>query len=493
MAALSELPRLVVAGLSGESGKTLVSLALLLEARRRGFPVRAFKKGPDYIDASWLEWASNKPARNLDTFLMGFDRAAGSFAWHGVPAGLNVVEGNRGLFDGLDARGTHSTAELAKALQAPTVLVVNATKITRTAAALVLGCQKLDPAVWIAAVIINQVAGSRHARVVCDAIEYACRIPVLGVVPRAPAETFLPMRHLGLVTPYEYAERDLLERNLLNLVAPHLDFGRLLGIAREAPPVPVPALPSESPRDGTNLAIGYLHDGAFCFYYPENLDALRASGAILVPVSALSSDVLPPALDALYIGGGFPETHARRLSANSSFLASVRGRAFEGLPVYAECGGLMFLSRAMVWQGNRYPMAGVLPLDVEVDATPQGHGYIEMEVDQPNPFFEVGTRLRGHEFHYSRIVPDGVPPPTACAVVRGTGCFTGRDAVVWHTVWASYAHLHALATPEWARGLLRAGAAWAGRRAGAPNPRWSLPAEPSRPEFAQSGPGVRRP
>jgi cobyrinic acid a,c-diamide synthase len=455
-AALSEMPRLVIAGLSGESGKTLISLALLLEARRRDLPARAFKKGPDYIDASWLEWASRNPARNLDTFLMGFERAAASFAWHGVPAGLNLIEGNRGLFDGLDARGTHSTAELAKTLQAPVVLVVNATKITRTAAALVLGCQKLDPALWIAGVVINQAAGSRHARVVREAIESACRIPVLGIVPRAPSDAFLPMRHLGLVTPHEYAERDLLERNLLSLVAPHLEFDRLLKIAREAPPLPAPAMTGGGPMEGAGLTVGYLRDGAFCFYYPENLEALRASGATLVPVSALSAEELPAALDALYIGGGFPETHARKLSANTSFLASVRRRAVEGLPVYAECGGLMFLSRAVTWQGSRYPMAAVLPFEVEVDAAPQGHGYIELEVDRSNPFFAVGTRLRGHEFHYSRIVPEADPPPTACAVLRGTGCYPGRDAVSLHNVWASYTHLHALATPEWARGFLQA-------------------------------------
>jgi cobyrinic acid a,c-diamide synthase len=446
----------VVAGLSGESGKTLVSLAMLLEVRRRGLPVRAFKKGPDYIDASWLEWAANKPARNLDTYLMGFDRASGSFAWHAVPAGLNLVEGNRGLFDGLDARGTHSTAELAKSLQAPVVLVVNATKITRTAAALVLGCQKLDPALWIAGVIVNQVAGARHARIVREAIESTCGIPVLGIVPRAQPGAFPPTRHLGLVTPDEYTDREVLACHLLDLVAPHLDMDRLLQIARDAPPLPTPALEPVAGSEGRGLTIGYLHDSAFCFYYPENFDALRASGARLVSVSALSDAELPAELDALYIGGGFPETHARALSANSGFLASVRARAFSGLPVYAECGGLMFLSRAMIWQGTRYPMAAVLPFDVEVEAAPQGHGYIELEVDRPNPFFAAGTRLRGHEFHYSRIVPEGDPPATACAVLRGAGCFAGRDAVVSHNVWASYAHLHALATPEWARGFLRA-------------------------------------
>ena len=418
--------------------------------------MRAFKKGPDYIDAAWLEWASGKPARNLDTFLMGFDRAAASFSWNAIGAGLNVIEGNRGLYDGLDARGTHSTAELAKALCAPVVLVLNATKITRTAAALVLGCQQLDPGVWIAGVVLNQVAGSRHERVLRESVESASGIPVLGAVPRAPKDTFLPTRHLGLVTPQEYLRGEDPGRNLLDMVASHFDFDRMLEVASRATPMSFGPMPGEASSDGKDLTVGYLHDSAFCFYYPENLDALRAAGARLVPVSALTGDSLPLDLDALYIGGGFPETHAAALSANCGFLASIRARADDGLPIYAECGGLMFLSRAVVWQGHSYPMAGVLPFGVEVCASPQGHGYVELLVDQPNSFFPDGTRLHGHEFHYSRILLDGEPPPTACAVLRGAGCYRGRDAVLSGNVWASYAHLHALATPEWAAGLLHA-------------------------------------
>jgi cobyrinic acid a,c-diamide synthase len=455
-ATTAALPRLVVAGLSGESGKTLVSLALLLEAGRRDLAVRAFKKGPDYIDAAWLEWASGKPARNLDTYLMGFERAACSFAWNGVSSGLNLVEGNRGLFDGLDARGTHSTAELAKALRAPVLLVIDATKVTRTAAALVLGCQKLDPDLWIAGVIVNQVAGTRHARLIREAVESVCGIPVVGVIPRASPGALLFSRHLGLVTPREHAENEVLRCNLLDCVARHLEFDRLIEIARRADPLAIPPLPAVTAPAAGGLTIGYLTDSAFSFYYPENLEALRAAGAALLPISALTSAALPDDLDALYIGGGFPETHAQALSTNSGFLASIRHAAQAGLPVYAECGGLMLLSRALAWRGVTYPMAGVLPFEVEVCNTPQGHGYTELLVDTANPFFSVGTRLRGHEFHYSRIVPAGDAPPTACAVLRGTGCFPGRDGVLAGNIYAAYTHVHALATPEWARGMLSA-------------------------------------
>jgi cobyrinic acid a,c-diamide synthase len=460
MAKATSVPRLVVAGLAGDSGKTLISVGLLLAAREAGMPVRAFKKGPDYIDAAWLTWASRHPARNLDTYLMGFQRAASSFLWHAVPGGFNLVEGNRGLYDGSDARGTHSTAELAKTLQAPVVLVLNATKVTRTAAAYVLGCQRLDPEVRIAAVVLNRVAGPRHESVLREAIESACGIPVLGALPKVPTDTLLPGRHLGLVTPEEHPHLSELTHNLLELIGDRLDLDRLLSLSRQASlseqaMAPPPGAQAELP-DGGGLKIAYLRDSAFTFYYPENLEVLEAAGATLAPISALTATTLPQHLDALYIGGGFPETHGASLSANRSLLGAIGAAARNGLPIYAECGGLMLLSRAIHWEGRSYAMAGVLPFEVEVCSVPQGHGYARLTVDRPNPFFPPGLSLRGHEFHYSKILGKGDVPPTACAVERGTGCYEGRDGVVVGNVWASYTHLHALAAPEWAKGLVSA-------------------------------------
>ncbi len=342
-AATAGLPRLVVAGLSGESGKTLVSLALLLEAGRRGIPARAFKKGPDYIDSAWLEWASGTSCPQSGSLPDGVRaRRRESFARHAVPGGCNVIEGNRGLYDGADARGTHSTAELAKALRAPVVLVVNATKMTRTAAALVLGCRHLDPEVEIAGVVVNQVSGARHERILREAIESACGVPVLGAIPRAKVDVLLPSRHLGLVTPHEHPDPALLARQLMQAVGPYLDFDRLFAISRGAAPLAVPHVDAPVQTDGSGLKIGYLSDSAFCFYYPENLEALRATGAGLIAISSLAAPQLPAGLDALYIGGGFPETHAAALSANSGLLASIREAARQGLPIYAECGGLMY-------------------------------------------------------------------------------------------------------------------------------------------------------
>jgi len=446
-------PRVAIAGLCGDSGKTLVSLACILLARRAGWSVRAFKKGPDYIDPAWLAWACGRPARNLDTFLMGFDGAAGSFARHAGPTELNLIEGNRGLFDGVDASGTHSTAALARALGAPVILVVNAVKMTRTAAASVLGCRMMDPELRIAGVILNRVAGDRHAAVLREAVEEVCGIPVLGVLPKTGGN-LLPDRHLGLVTPLESAGIAELEREILTFAEGRLDLEAIWKIAEDVAP---PVLPVETAaaRGGRRVAIGYLRDAAFSFYYPENLEALEAAGAELVPVSSLLANALPRDLRALYLGGGFPETYGATLAANTELLGSIRAAAAGGMPMWAECGGLMALSRAIRWRGDRWAMAGVLPFEVEVLARPQGHGYSTLRVDCPNPFLPVGTELRGHEFHYSHIA-EGDRPETACAVLRGAGCYGGRDGAIVGNVWASYTHLHATGTPEWAPALVRA-------------------------------------
>ena len=464
VSASAAYPRLVVAGPSGDSGKTLFSLALLLALKDRGVEVSPFKKGPDYIDAAWLSWASGRPARNLDTYLMGFPGCLSSFLRAASPAGVNLIEGNRGLFDGADARGTHSTAELAKTLQAPVLLLINAAKVTRTAAAWVLGCRHMDPGVRIGGIILNRVNGARHERILRDTIESTCAIPVLGALPDAARATLLPARHLGLVTPYEHPRLQELAADLRELLHRRTDVDRIITLATTAPPLaaspaPVPGLP-----DARGVRLGILRDSAFSFYYPENLEILESSGAELVPLSALTAGALPPDLDALYIGGGFPETHGAALSANRDFLTSLQAAAGRGLPVYAECGGLLLLSQAVRWQAGRYPMAGVFPFEVEVLSTPQGHGYVELAVDSPNPFFPQGLVIKGHEFHYSRIVGDYAPATGTCAVLRGVGCGQKRDGLVQGNVWASYTHIHALATPEWPRGLLTAAKLHAGKK-----------------------------
>ncbi len=443
-------PRLVIAGLSGDGGKTLVAVGLARALRRRGVNVAPYKKGPDYIDAAWLGAAAGRPGRNLDTYLM--TTAAIGAALGRAGDGLVLVEGNRGLHDGVDALGTHSTAALAARIAAPAVLVADTTKTTRTLAACVHGCAVVDPDLSLAGVILNRVATARQERVVREAFDALGGPPVLGAIPRL-ADDLLPSRHLGLVTAAEHPDREAAIARAADVVAAHVDLDALLAVARSARPAAFPDLePGPAPADG--VRIGVLRDEAFSFYYPENLEALAAAGAELVDVSPLRAPALPP-LDALYIGGGFPEVHARRLAANAGFLDSLRRAAADGLPVYAECGGLMFLARSLRTGEGTFPMAGVIGADVEQTASVQGHGYAEGVVEAPNPFFPVGTRLLGHEFHYSRLL-DAAGATTVVRLERGTGVRGRRDAIVAGNVWASYVHLHALGTPEWATGMVAA-------------------------------------
>ncbi len=455
-------PRLTVAGLSGDSGKTLVSLGLVRLLCRRGLAVAPFKKGPDYIDAGWLGFAAGRAGRNLDTFLMetaGIGTAVNSAAG----ADVMLIEGNRGLFDGMDAEGSHSTAVLAKLIGSPVVLVVDATKMTRTAAALVLGCRAMDPELDLAGVVLNRVATARHERVAREAVEKVAGVPVLGAVPRLPGDTVLPGRHLGLVTAVEHPDREAAICRAAEELAVRIDVDAVVEAARRAPAVELPALAPADPAEPVTVAV--VRDEAFSFHYPDNLDALRNAGAALVEVSPLADTPLPCA-DAVVIGGGFPEVHATRLASSTRFLESLRAAADAGIPVYAECGGLMLLARELVVGGDVVPMAGVLDLVVEQTPRPQGHGYVAGTVTEANPFFPVGTVLRGHEFHYSRVVDGSDRTGCAMRVDRGTGLGAGGDAVVRGSVWAAYTHLHALGTPEWARGIVAAAREQARRRSG---------------------------
>jgi cobyrinic acid a,c-diamide synthase len=442
-------PRVVIGGLSGDGGKTLVAVGLAGALRRRGLHIAPYKKGPDYIDAAWLGAAAGASGRNLDTFLMESE-ALGSSLARAKGADLLLVEGNRGLHDGVDATGTHSTAALARRIGAPVVVVVDATKSTRTLAACVYGCARIDPDLNLAGVVLNRVGSTRQERVVRDAFEALGGPPVLGALPRLGTDP-LPSRHLGLVTAAEHSDRDTAIEFAAAAVSAYVDIDAILALAREAAPVQFPTLRSEV-NQGASVRIAVLRDEAFSFYYPENLEALAEAGAELIEVSPLRSENLP-AVDAIYAGGGFPEVHAAALAGNTSFVRSIRNAVSSGLPVYAECGGLMYLARELRVGDNSYSMAGVLDIVVEHTVRPQGHGYVEASVDSDNPFFAPGTSIRGHEFHYSRLVA-GKLPPTVLQLRRGKGIGGCRDGLVVGNVWASYTHLHALATPGWAAALI---------------------------------------
>ncbi len=510
---------LLVAGLGGGTGKSVVAVGLVAALRRRGVSVAPFKKGPDYIDAGWLALAAGRPCYNLDPYLMSPELIRRSFADHRRPGDLALLEGNRGLYDGVDSEGSCSSAELARLLKLPVLLVVDCTKTTRTVAAQVLGCINFPQAPSLKGVVLNRIGGPRHEDIVRRTVEHYTGLPVLGAMPRARRD-FFPQRHLGVTPAAEHEGAEAALDALAEQAEKHLD---LAGILQLAPAAPLPERSLESaaplvkslpplsatesgpgsagsslseqlgpglgqverrrvigerfessppPQAGPispgwgaagRLRIGYLYDAALQFYYPDNLEALTAAGAELVAINALRERELPP-LDALYIGGGFPETSAPVLAANHTFRDSLRRAAVAGLPIYAECGGLIFLGESITLAGVEYPMAGLFPVRFGLSRKPQAHGYTELLVERENPFYPVGSLIRGHEFRYSTVESwPGRAEELAFAMRRGTGFSTGRDGLCRDNVLALYTHIHALGTPQWAPALVAA-AAGRGRR-----------------------------
>lgn len=472
-------PRLVIAAPQGRSGKTTISLGLCAAFKAHSLQIQPFKKGPDYIDPSWLSEAAGRACRSLDSFFYQQPEALlRAFVRPAQNVDISLIEGNHGLFDSFDETGVGSTAAVARTLDAPVLLVVNATRIGRSAAAIVHGCQTFEPGTNIAGVVLNHVAHGRHETRLRQAIEIHCQIPVLGAIPR-DENLAIPDRHLGLVPRAE-------EETLLSAITAcrqaierYLDLDAVLEIARSAPSLSTTDqdVSISAKSRSSKVKIGVLRDRAFTFYYPENLDALELAGAELIFIDAFHDTRLPP-LNALYIGGGFPEMFMEDLSANVSLRTSILQAIEKDLPVYAECGGLMYLSQRIVWGEKSAEMVGALPVEIEMTGKPQGHGYVVAEVENDNPFFSPGTVLRGHEFHNSRITEvrrtgfnESHPsdnhnhlsgfnskgryaPSTAYHLSRGKGLGDSRDGIVYRNVLASYTHLHTGGAPDWAKGLV---------------------------------------
>ncbi|MEN8134711.1 MAG: cobyrinate a,c-diamide synthase [Thermodesulfobacteriota bacterium] len=442
---------IVIAGLSGGSGKSVVSVGISAALAGQGYNVVPFKKGPDYIDAGWLGLAAGTPCCNLDPYLMEREILIDSFRSRICGADYVILEGNRGLFDGVDLEGSFSTAELAVTLQMPVLLVVDCTKSTRTVAALVAGCQAFDPRLEIRGVVLNRIGGSRHESIVRRAVEHYTDIPVIGAMPRASKDVF-PQRHLGVTPGPEHDQAGQALATLAARAEKYLDLERLQEIM-----VDLSCSPKEVLKSGQNkVRIGVIRDAAFQFYYQENLEALMELGGEIVEINALTAAELPE-IDALYIGGGFPETSGRELAANKSFLASVREKADRDLPIYAECGGLIYLGRDMKVDGQEFRLADVFPVSFSLQRKPQAHGYTNLQVTADNPFYPVGTKISGHEFRYSQVDAwPNDPGILALSMDRGVGFAGGRDGLVYRNVLAMYSHIHALGTPQWAPGLIAA-------------------------------------
>lgn len=450
------LPRFILAGLSGGTGKTIVSLALARAFLQRDLIVAPFKKGPDYIDAKWLSLAAGRTCSNLDPYFHS-DEIIRSLFWHkSEGADLSLVEGNRGLFDGMDEHGSCSTAELARKLQAPVILTIDCTKMTRTVAAIVQGCANFEPGVHLAGVVLNRTAGSRHRSILQKSIETHTDIPVLGMLPKI-AENPIPERHMGLVSNQEYdgdsegAEQHALD-TLARLAEEWLDLDAIMDIAQTPlsfGPAPAPLYPDAS--GSRTVRIGYVEDAALWFYYPENLEALEHAGAELVRLSVLS-DKPWPAIDGLYLGGGFPEVFPATISQNTHILSHIKTLSDRGVPVYAECGGFMILCEELEVDGAVYPMAGVFPGKTVFHPRPQGLGYTQARVVAENPFFDKGAEVLGHEFHYSiHANSDEEAGPFALQMMRGKGVNGTMDGLMVNNTVAGYNHIHALSGHGWAQ------------------------------------------
>lgn len=443
---------IVIAGLAGGSGKSVVAVGLAAALRRRGRRVVPFKKGPDYIDAGWLQLAAGEKCYNLDPYLMTREAVVASFGRRSRTADIVIVEGNRGLFDGVNAEGGYSTADLALTLGLPVVLVVNCTKTTRTVAAMVLGCRKFDERLDIRGVILNQIATERQRLLITEAVEKYTGIPVLGSVPRLKRDIF-PMRHLGMIPHQEYTDSDGALQYLAELISGNVDLDRLEEIMTPLPPLPAPPVAAGECRE--KVRIGILQDAAFQFYYSENLEALERAGAELVAIDAMRDAALPE-IAGLYIGGGFPETGARDLAANTGFRQSLRQAADGGMPIYAECGGLIYLGNSIVLEGEEFPLVGLFPVRFGMAKKPQAHGYTIFRVEQENAFYQPGTEVKGHEFRYSKVLDwQGADSQLVLKMVRGTGFAGGRDGLVYNNVLALYTHVHADGTTEWAENFMR--------------------------------------
>ncbi len=445
-------PRLVIAGTHSGAGKTTVTLAIMAALQARGLVIQPFKVGPDFIDPGHHQLASGRFSRNLDGWMLGEAINRDIFTRASQGADLSIIEGMMGLFDGSSpVHEQGSTAELAKQVHAPVMLVIDGRAMARSAAAMASGYAKFDPALSVQAVLFNRVQSDGHYRLLRDAVEAETDLTVVGYL-RPDASVTIPERHLGLRTAVEQGRTDLYDR-LARAAADTVDLDRVEALARSADewwddltaPVPVGQLPQ--------VRIGVAYDGAFCFYYQDNLDLFESAGAEIVRFSPLHDDGLPD-VDLLYSGGGYPEIHGEALAANLAMRTAVRQYAERGGAIYAECGGLMYLTQAIRdGGGRRHEMVGIFPAEAVMRKAGLTLGYRSVEVTQSCLLGRPGLRLRGHEFHYSALEPKSTLH-YACTISDAEGKPIGQDGLMTRNTVALYSHLHFGSHPEVVRGLV---------------------------------------
>ena len=425
------------------SGKTVVSLGLCATFKQQSLKVQAFKKGPDYIDPIWLAQASGNSCYNLDFYNMADDEIVRLYNNQSANSDLTIIEGNKGLFDGMSVTGGDANADLAKLLNIPVVLVIDSTGITRGVAPLLSGYQAFDKNVDIAGVILNKVASERHESKLIQAIEYYTDIPVLGYVRRSKA-LVIDERHLGLMPANETPQSQTFINKVASIIADQVDLNALMNLNCIKPNRRI--INSSTTKEKITVAIA--KDSAFGFYYQDDLDKFESLGAGIKYFDTLKDNNLP-ACDGLFIGGGFPEMQLKALNANQSLLAEIKTKIEQGLPTYVECGGLMYLTNSITYNKQTYPMAGVIDADTHMTLTPIGRGYVELAPTDEHCWSGVSKHIYAHEFHYSKLKNLNPNTRYAFKVLRGVGVNNEFDGIIKHNLLASYTHLRNVAGNAW--------------------------------------------
>ena len=438
------MPHLLISAAHKSSGKTTLSIGLCAALKNRGLIVQPFKKGPDYIDPLWLTEAAGRACYNLDFYTMSHEEIVKLMVCRSRETDISIIEANKGLYDGLDLDGSNSNAALAKLVNAPVILVLSTKGMTRGIAPLILGYQQFDKDIHIAGVILNQVGGSRHETKLRAIIEHYTNVKILGAVQFNP-ELNIDERHLGLIPSNEIQVVQHKIQTIANIVSNSVDLDQLLSVANFT--APTVSSCSKKTHTKPHLRLGILRDQAFGFYYPEDLENFQNLGAELVFIDALQDQTLPE-IDGLFIGGGFPEMYADQLSSNFSLKKAILNAIENNLPVYAECGGLMYLANALILKEKNYPMVGALDLDTQMFERPQGRGYVHLQ-ETGKGLWNLGENFAAHEFHYSKAINISPNLQFAYKVLRGMGVDGEHDGIVYKNTLASYTHLRTVDQNRW--------------------------------------------
>ncbi len=439
---------IVIAGTRSGAGKTTVTLGLMAALRRRGLRVAPFKVGPDFIDPGHHRRVTGRDSRNLDGWMLSRRTNRAIFRRHAAGCDVAVIEGVMGLFDGFSGTSEEgSTAQMAKCLGVPVLLVVDAASMARSAAALVMGFEAFDPALSFAGVLFNRLGSPGHLAYLRQALEGHVRTPCLGGVLRRQA-VHIPERHLGLVTGEDHPLSAELQAQLADLVETSMNVDGLLSRLPEVSVGPCPPSPAEIPAARSRVPLAVARDRAFCFYYPENLELLSAAGAELRFFSPLAGDPLPPGTAGLYLGGGYPELFAEKLWRNRRLREQIFSSSRHGMPIYAECGGFMYLCRDIEdLEGKRFDMCGCFAYTARMARRLRSLGYREIRLHRNGILGAAGTCVRGHEFHYSDISGKDPAVLTLYEVSDRGGKYRRREGFFIDRTLGSYFHLHFASCP----------------------------------------------